>query len=62
MMVVGLHHGSRKLASRRTSYETKVYVSRLIPQEGLDIVLSACDAEVNADDTPLSHDELIDEG
>lgn len=37
----------------------KVYVSRLIPQEGLDIVLSACDAEVNADDTPLSHDELI---
>ena len=38
----------------------KVYVSRVIPQEGLDIVLSACDAEVNADDTPLTHDELMD--
>jgi len=37
----------------------KVYVSRLIPKDGLDIVQSACDAEVNIDDTPLSHDELI---
>jgi glyoxylate reductase len=37
----------------------KVYVSRVIPQEGLDIVLSACDAEVNTADTPLTHDELV---
>jgi glyoxylate reductase len=38
----------------------KVYVSRLIPQEGLDIVLAACDAEVNSDDKPLTQEELID--
>jgi glyoxylate reductase len=38
----------------------KVFVSRMIPQEGLDIVLAACDAEVNADDKPLSQAELID--
>jgi lactate dehydrogenase-like 2-hydroxyacid dehydrogenase len=38
----------------------KVYVSRLIPQEGLDIVRAACDAEVNSDDKPLSQPELID--
>jgi glyoxylate reductase len=37
----------------------KVYVSRVIPQQGLDIVLSACDVEVNDADTHLSHDELI---
>jgi glyoxylate reductase len=36
-----------------------VFVSRLIPQEGLDIVLAACDAEVNSPDTPLSEAELI---
>ena len=38
----------------------KVYVSRLIPQEGLDIVQAACDAEVNSDDKSLSQPELID--
>jgi glyoxylate reductase len=38
----------------------KVFVSRLIPQEGLDIVLAACDAEVNSDDQPLTQEELID--
>jgi lactate dehydrogenase-like 2-hydroxyacid dehydrogenase len=38
----------------------KVYVSRRIPQEGLEIVLAACDAEVNTDDTHLSQAELID--
>jgi lactate dehydrogenase-like 2-hydroxyacid dehydrogenase len=38
----------------------RVLVSRLIPQEGLDIVLAACDAEVNADDQPLSQGELVD--
>jgi glyoxylate reductase len=37
-----------------------VFVSRQIPQEGLDIVLAACDAEVNAHDTPLSEAELIE--
>jgi glyoxylate reductase len=38
----------------------KVFVSRMIPQEGLDIVLAECDAEVNADDAHLSPAELVD--
>ena len=38
----------------------RVFVSRMIPQEGLDLVLAACDAEVNADDKHLSQAELID--
>jgi glyoxylate reductase len=38
----------------------RVFVSRVIPQEGLDIVLAACDAEVNTADTQLSRAELID--
>ena len=37
----------------------QVFVSRLIPQAALDIVTAACDAEVNAADTPLSHAELV---
>ena len=37
----------------------RVFVSRIIPQEGLDIVLAACDADVNADDRHLSQAELI---
>jgi glyoxylate reductase len=38
----------------------KVFVSRMIPQEGLDLVLAACDAEVNTDDKHLSQAELTD--
>jgi glyoxylate reductase len=38
----------------------RVFVSRLIPQDGLDIVLAACDAEVNAHDTHLSEAALIE--
>ena len=38
----------------------RVFVSRMIPQEGLDIVLAACDADMNADDRHLSQAELID--
>jgi glyoxylate reductase len=38
----------------------KVFVSRRIPQEGLDVVLAACDVEVNGDDDHLSQTELID--
>ncbi len=38
----------------------RVFVSRMIPQEGLDIVLAACDAEVNTDDINLSQEDLID--
>jgi glyoxylate reductase len=43
-----------------TLMKPKVFVSRMIPQEGLDIVLAMCDAEVNADDKHLSQVELID--
>src|SRR5262245_8933336 len=32
----------------------------MIPQQGLDIVQGACDAEVNTDDRHLSQAELID--
>jgi glyoxylate reductase len=38
----------------------KVFVSRVIPQEGLDMVLTACDAEVNVHDTSLSEPELTE--
>jgi glyoxylate reductase len=38
----------------------KVFVSRMIPKEGLDIVLAACDAEVNVEDKHLSKAELIE--
>lgn len=37
-----------------------VFVSRMLPQAGLDIVLAACDAEVNGADTHLSPGELRD--
>jgi glyoxylate reductase len=38
----------------------QVFVSRIIPQEGLDLVLAACDAEVNTEDQHLSPAELRD--
>ena len=38
----------------------QVFVSRMIPQAGLDIVLAACDAEVNTHDMQLSQSELIE--
>jgi glyoxylate reductase len=38
----------------------KVFVSRMIPQEGLDIVLAACDADVNTPDAHLSQAQLIE--
>jgi glyoxylate reductase len=45
---------------RRDEMRPKVFVSRMIPQEGLDIVLAECDAEVNVDDKHLSPAELVD--
>jgi len=38
----------------------RVFVSRLIPQEGLDILLATCDVEVNDTDEHLSAARLID--
>jgi lactate dehydrogenase-like 2-hydroxyacid dehydrogenase len=53
--------GSDEQAKKgETFMKPRVFVSRMIPQEGLDIVLAACDAEVNADDRQLSQAELID--
>jgi glyoxylate reductase len=40
--------------------QPRVFVSRRIPQEGLDILLSACDVEVNEGDELLSQAKLID--
>jgi lactate dehydrogenase-like 2-hydroxyacid dehydrogenase len=37
----------------------KVFVSRRIPDEGLDPVLAACDADVWADELPPPRDELL---
>jgi glyoxylate reductase len=53
----------RAVTSRQqgeTIMKPRVFVSRMIPQEGLDIVLAACDAEVNTDDRHLSQAEMID--
>ncbi len=37
-----------------------VFVSRIIPDEGLELVLEACDAEVWQDELPPPHDVLLD--
>jgi len=37
----------------------KVFVSRLIPQEALDLLCSRLEVEINSDDHPLSKPELI---
>jgi len=38
----------------------KVYVTRRIPQEGIDLLKRVADVEVNPDDRPLSRAELLD--
>src|SRR5262245_8828742 len=43
-----------------TFMKPRVFISRMIPQEGLDIVVATCDAEVNSDDRQLSEAELIE--
>lgn len=37
----------------------KVYVTRLIPAEGLELLRTVCEVEVNPDDRPLSRPELL---
>ncbi|MBN2283862.1 MAG: D-glycerate dehydrogenase [Deltaproteobacteria bacterium] len=37
-----------------------VYVTRLIPREGIDLLKEHCDVEVNPDDRPLTREELLD--
>lgn len=36
-----------------------VYVTRLIPQEGIDLLKKHCNVEVNPEDRPLTRDELL---
>ena len=36
-----------------------VYVTRLIPQAGLDLLTAACDVEINPQDRPLTRAELL---
>ncbi len=37
----------------------KVYVTRLIPQAGLDLLQDSCEVEVNPEDRPLTREELL---
>ena len=37
----------------------KVFVTRVIPQPGIDLLKEQFDVEVNESDVPLSHDDLI---
>jgi glyoxylate reductase len=37
----------------------KVYITRLIPQAGIDLLRETCDVEVNPEDRPLSREELL---
>lgn len=37
----------------------KVYVTRMIPQAGIDMLKTECEVEVNSEDRPLSRQELL---
>lgn len=37
----------------------KVYVTRMVPQAGIDLLKQECDVEVNPEDRPLSREELL---
>ncbi|MGC9424097.1 hypothetical protein, partial [Vibrio sp.] len=38
----------------------KVYVTRLIPQEGIDLLQATCEVEINPHDRPLTRAELLE--
>ncbi|PID58597.1 D-glycerate dehydrogenase [candidate division KSB3 bacterium] len=38
----------------------KVYVTRQIPQEGIEVLQASCDVEINPDDRPLTRQELLE--
>jgi glyoxylate reductase len=38
----------------------KIYVTRLIPQEGLDLLTATCEVEINPHDRPLTRAELLE--
>ena len=37
----------------------RVYITRLIPQAGIDLLRETCDVEVNPEDRPLTREELL---
>jgi glyoxylate reductase len=37
----------------------EVYITRLIPHEGLDLLKETCEVEINPEDRPLSREELL---
>ncbi len=37
----------------------KVYVTRMIPQDGIDLLRRVADVEINPEDRPLSRNELL---
>ena len=41
--------------------KSNVYVTRLIPQEGIDLLTSTCDVEINPNDRPLTREELLEQ-
>jgi glyoxylate reductase len=51
------YHGWKALIWRRSVAAT-VYVTRVIPQAGIDLLRQHLDVEVNESDVPLSHEEL----
>ena len=37
----------------------RVYVTRAIPREGIDLLETVCDVEINPEDRPLAREELL---
>jgi glyoxylate reductase len=38
----------------------KIYVTRLIPQEGIDLLIAKCEVEINPYDRPLTREKLLE--
>lgn len=38
----------------------KVYVTRMIPEEGIELLKKYCEVEINPEDRPLKREELLD--
>ena len=38
----------------------KIYITRLIPQEGIELLQESCDVEINPHDRPLTREELLE--
>jgi len=45
---------------REKMTKPNVYVTRLIPQEGIDLLKVRCDVEINPHDRPLTREELLE--